>query len=63
MLLLLALTWTHLLTPVLASSPAAAYIVPLEMRSGAMRSRSWSSSGSSNSRHLLGAGKVQVMGR
>lgn len=50
-----------MLTPGLASSPA--YIVPLEMRSGAMRSRTWSSSGSSNSRQLLGAGKVQVMGR
>ena len=40
-----------------------AYIVPLEMRQGAVRSRAWSSSGSSSGRNLLGAGKVQVMGR
>lgn len=40
--------------------PAGSYIVPLEMRQGAVRSRSGSSS---SSRQLLGAGKVQVMGR
>jgi hypothetical protein len=35
-----------------------AYILPLEQRHGALRTRS-----SSSSRNLLGAGKVKVMGR
>jgi hypothetical protein len=65
-MVLLALT---VLTPLVSPAalqqqqqqlPAGSYIVPLEMRQGAVRTRSGSSS---SSRQLLGAGKVQVMGR
>lgn len=62
--MLLALTWLNHIA--LGAQPTA-YMLPLEMRQGAVRSRAWSSSSSSNrnsnSRNLLGAGKVQVMGR
>jgi hypothetical protein len=58
--MLLALTW--MIHTALGAQPTA-YMLPLEMRQGAVRSRAWSSSSSSNSRNLLGAGKVQVMGR
>lgn len=61
-MVLLALT---MLTPLVTAMQhtqlqQSAYMVPLEMRHGAVRSRDRSSS---NSRQLLGAGKVQVMGR
>jgi hypothetical protein len=55
-LCLLALTLCLCSTPTAAD---AAYVLPLEMRHGALRTRSSSESG----RNLLGAGKVQVLGR
>lgn len=62
----MALTMLLLMTSVVGAAKqqqSSAFIVPLEMRKGAVRSRSWSSSSSSDGRKLLGAGKVQVMGR
>lgn len=44
-----------------AAEQHAAYVVPLQMRQGALRARS--STTTSSSRNLLGAGKVNVLGR